>query len=181
MSASDPGAYAQFRFRVKWDGRYVAGIHRVTPLERHTDVVVHRSGGDPLVAHRSPGQTRFEPVVLMRGLTRDLEFERWAGKVWTFGASAGQEVSLRDFRKDVDLECFDEADRPLLAYRLYRCWVSDYQALPDLDAGANAVRIESLTLQHEGWERVALGEPETARAPSRAARAPARRRRRRDA
>ncbi|MGH9937590.1 MAG: phage tail protein, partial [Blastocatellia bacterium] len=41
----------------------------------------------------------------------------------------------------------------VLAYKVYRCWVSDYQAMPDLDANANAVAIQTIKLENEGWER----------------------------
>jgi phage tail-like protein len=153
--------YKNFKFRVKWDGRYVAGVSKVTALKRTTEVIEHREGGDPSLSRRSPGRTRYEPVTLERGITHDPEFERWANKVWNLGSALGTEVSLRDFRKDVTLELMNEAGQVVMAYRLYRCWVSEYQALPDLDGNAGAVAIESITLQNEGWERDhAVGEPE---------------------
>lgn len=145
--------YKNFKFRVKWDGRYVAGVSKVSALKRTTDVVEHREGGDPSSVRKSPGQTKFEPVTLERGVTHDPEFEAWARKVWNFGAGLGQEVSLKDFRKDIILEVYNEAGQNVLSYRLFRCWPSEYQALPDLDASANAVAIQTLKLENEGWER----------------------------
>ena len=145
--------YKNLKFRVKWDGRYVAGVSKVSALKRTTEVVEHREGGDPSTTRRSPGQTRYEPITLERGVTHDLEFEQWANKVWNLGAGLGSEVSLADFRKDIIIEFYNEAGQLALAYKVFRCWPSEYQALPDLDAGANAVAIQSLTLQHEGWER----------------------------
>lgn len=150
-SRFDP--YKNLKFRVKWDGRYVAGVSRVSALRRTTEVVEHREGGDPSTVRRSPGQTRYEPIILERGVTHDLEFEQWANKVWNLGSGLGSEVSLADFRKDVIIELYNEAGQLVIAYKVYRCWPSEYQALPDLDAGANAVAIQALTLQHEGWER----------------------------
>jgi phage tail-like protein len=145
--------YKNFKFRVKWDGRYVAGVSKVSALKRTTELVEHREGGDPSTSRKSPGRTKFEAVTIERGVTHDVEFERWANKVWAFGAGLGAEASLKDFRKDVIIEVYNEAGQLALAYRLYRCWVSDYQALPDLDANANVVAIQSIKLENEGWER----------------------------
>ena len=145
--------YKNFKFRVKWDGRYVAGVSKVGALKRSTELVEHREGGDPSTSHKSPGRTKFEAVSLERGVTHDPEFERWATKVWAIGGGLGGEVSLKDFRKDIIIEVYNEAGQLALAYKLYRGWVSDYQALPDLDANANAVAIQSIKLENEGWER----------------------------
>ena len=145
--------YKNFKFRVKWDGRYVAGISKVSALTRTTEVVRHRHGGDPNSSRKSPGRTEFEAITLERGVTHDAEFEKWANKVWNFGAGLGAETSLKDFRKDVIIELYNEAGQVVIAYRLYRCWVSDFQAQADLDANANVVLIQSLKLENEGWER----------------------------
>lgn len=153
--------YKNFKFRVKWDGRYVAGVSKVGALKRTTEVVEHREGGDPSTMLKSPGQSKFEPIALERGVTHDREFEQWANKVWNLGSGLGLEVSLKDFRKDIILELMNESGQVAIAYKIYRCWVSEYQALPELDASANAVAIQMLTLQHEGWERdYAVTEPE---------------------
>jgi phage tail-like protein len=145
--------YKNFKFRVKWDGRYVAGVSKVSALKRTTEVVEHREGGDPSIARRSPGRTKYEPVTLERGVTHDVEFEQWANKVWNLGSGLGAEISLKDFRKDVILEIYNEAGQLAIAYKIYRCWVSEYQAVPELDANANAVAIQTLKLENEGWER----------------------------
>lgn len=152
--------YKNFKFRVKWDGRYVAGVSKVGSLKRTIDVVEHRSGGDPSTTIKAPGQAKFEAITLERGVTHDPEFEKWANKVWRFGAGLGAEVSLADFRKDIIIEMYNEAGQLALSYKVYRCWVSEYQALPELDASGNAVAIEMITLQNEGWERdTAVTEP----------------------
>jgi phage tail-like protein len=153
VNAQRVDPYKDFKFRIKWDGRYVAGISRVSALKRTTEVIEHREGGDPSSSHKSPGRTEYEPITLERGVTHDLEFEQWANKVWNFGAGLGSEVSLKDFRKDIALELHNEAGQLVMAYKIYRCWVSEYQALPDLDANASAVAIQHLVLQNEGWER----------------------------
>ena len=145
--------YKNFKFRVKWDGRYVAGVSKVGALKRTTEVVEHREGGDPSSVRKSPGQSKYEPITLERGVTHDLEFEQWANKVWNYGSGLGMEVSLKDFRKDVIIELYNEAGQLVIAYKVYRCWVSEYTAMPELDASANAVAIQSMTLQNEGWER----------------------------
>jgi phage tail-like protein len=156
--------YKNFKFRVKWDGRYVAGVSQIGPLKRTTEVIEHREGGDPSTVRYSPGQTKYEPITLERGITHDLEFEKWANKVWNWGAGLGSEVSLKDFRKDIIIEFYNEAGQLAIAYKVYRCWVSEFQALPVLDANSNSVAIQTITLQTEGWERdTDVFEPEEPR------------------
>jgi len=145
--------YANFKFRVKWDGRYVAGISKVSSLKRTTEVVEHREGGDPSTSRKSPGRSKFEAITLERGVTHDTEFEKWANKVWNFDAGLGSEVSLRDFRKDLIIELYNEAGQLAISYKVFRAWVSEFQSLPDLDANANAVAIQTIKLENEGWER----------------------------
>jgi phage tail-like protein len=145
--------YKNFKFRVKWDGKYVAGISKCSPLKRTTEVVEHREGGDPSSSRKSPGRSKYEAITLERGVTHDVEFEQWANKVWNFGSGLGAEVSLRDFRKDIIIEVYNEAGQLALAYKVFRCWVSEYQSLPDLDANANAVAIQHIKLENEGIER----------------------------
>jgi len=162
--------YKNLKFRVKWDGRYVAGVSKVSALKRTTEVVEHREGGDPSTVRRSPGQTKYEPITLERGVTHDPEFEQWANKVWNWGSGLGSEVSLADFRKDLIIELYNEAGQLVMAYKVYRCWPSEYQALPDLDAGANAVAIQTLTLQHEGGSGTTTSKSPTSRASPRLSR-----------
>ena len=152
--------YKNFKFRVKWDGKYVAGVSKCSSLKRTTEVVKHREGGDPSSSRKSPGRTEYEAITLERGVTHDKEFEQWANKVWNFGAGLGAEVSLKDFRKDFIIELYNEAGQLAIAYKVFRCWVSEFQALADLDANANAVNIQHLKLENEGWERdVEVAEP----------------------
>lgn len=145
--------YKNFKFRVMWDGKYVAGVSKVGALKRTTEMVEHREGGDPSTTRKSPGQSKYEAITLERGVTHDPEFEKWANKVWNFGSGLGSEVSLKDFRKDIIIEMYNEAGQLAIAYKVFRCWVSEYQALPELDASANAVAIQTLKLENEGWER----------------------------
>ncbi len=145
--------YKNFKFRVKWDGRYVAGISKVSALKKTTEVVEHRDGADPSTSRKSPGRSKYEAITLTRGVTHDVEFEQWANKVWNLGSGLGSEVSLADFRKDLILELYNEAGQLAIAYKVFRAWVSEYQSLPELDANANAVAIQTLKLEHEGWER----------------------------
>jgi phage tail-like protein len=152
--------YKNFKFRVKWDGRYVAGVSKVSALKRTTDVVEHREGGDPSTGRKAPGRTKYDAVTIERGVTHDTEFEKWANKVWNFGAGLGAEVSLKDFRKDIIIEVYNEAGQLALAYKVFRCWVSEFQISPDLDANANAIAIQHIKLENEGWERdEAVTEP----------------------
>ena len=152
--------YKNFKFRVKWDGQYVAGVSKVSALKRTTEVVEHREGGDPSSGRKSPGRTKYEPITLERGVTHDKEFEIWANKVWNHGSGLGAEVSLKDFRKNIQIEVYNEAGQLALTYNVFRCWVSEFQALPDLDANANAVAIQTIKLENEGIERdYSVAEP----------------------
>ena len=151
--------YKTFRFRVKWDGRHVAGISKVSALTQTSQVVTHRDSGDPGVPRRSPGQMEFQAITLERGVTHDAEFLQWANKVWDYTnsthlpASADQMASLTDFRRDIVLELYNEAEQRVMAYNVYRCWSSEFTALPEMDAAGNAVAIQMLRLENEGWER----------------------------
>ncbi len=145
--------YKNFKFRVKWDGKYVAGVSKVTALKRTTKPVEHREGGDPSTNRKSPGRTTYEAVTLERGVTHDTEFEKWANKVWNYGSGLGSEVSLKDFRKDIIIEVYNEAGQLAIAYKVYRCWVSEFTALPELNANGEGVAIQSIKIENEGWER----------------------------
>lgn len=145
--------YKNFKFRIKWDGKYVFGGSKFTGLKRTTEVVEFRSGGDPSTSHKSPGRSKYEAVTFERGLTQDLAFHDWAGRVWNYGAGLGSEVSLANFRKDIYLELYNEAGQVVIAYKIFRCWVSEYQALPDLDSNANAIAVEHIKIENEGFER----------------------------
>lgn len=145
--------YRNFKFRVKWDGRYVAGISKVSALKRSTKVVEHREGGDPSTSRKMPGRTEFEAITLERGLTHDLAFIQWANKVWNYGAGLGKESSLADFRKNLSIELYNEAGQVAMVYNVYRCWVSECTILPDLDANGEAVAIQTIQLQNEGWSQ----------------------------
>jgi phage tail-like protein len=145
--------YKNYKFRVKWDGRYVAGVSKVSALKRTTEVVEHREGGDPSTSRKWPGRTKYEAITLERGVTHDNEFEKWANEAWNFGSGVAADVSLKDFRKDVIIELYNADGQLAIAYKLFRCWVSEYQALTGLDTNADAVAIETLKLENEGWER----------------------------
>ena len=147
--------YQNFKFRVKFGDNpdYVCGVTKVSGLKKTTEVVEHRDGGDPSTSRKLPGRTKYEAITLERGVTHDKEFEVWANKVWNYDSGLGAEVSLKDYRKDMKIEMYNEAGQLAIAYNVFRCWVSEFQALPDLDANANAVAIQTIKLENEGWER----------------------------
>jgi phage tail-like protein len=152
--------YKQFKFRVKWDGRYVAGITKVSGFHRETEVIANREGTEPGIMRKSPGRTTYNPIILERGRTHDTEFENWANKVHHYGAGAGSETSLKDFRKDIMIELYNEAGQLVMAWKVYRCWPSKYSPLNEFNANSTHVAIESMVLEHEGWERdLAVTEP----------------------
>jgi phage tail-like protein len=144
--------YKTYRFRVKWDDRHVAGVSKVGALRRSTEVIKHQEGGHPGISRKAPGRTEYDAITLERGITHDPEFETWANQVWDLSAGAGEAAS-RDFRKDLVIEVYNEVGHLVLAYKVYRCWVSEYQALPDLDAQGNGIAIEHIKVENEGWER----------------------------
>jgi phage tail-like protein len=153
--------YKNFKFRVKCgtDPRYVCGVSKVSALKRTTEVVEHREGGDPSSSHKSPGRTKYEAITMERGVTHDPAFEAWANKVWNFSnaqAAADQrekEVSLKDFRRNLIIDMFNEAGQKVISYMVWRAWVSEFTAQADLDANANAILIQSIKIEHEGWQR----------------------------
>jgi phage tail-like protein len=150
--------YKNFKFRIRWDGKVVAGVSKVSVLKQSSEPVSFREGGDPSSPRLTPSVWKFEPITLERGVTHDPEFENWAKLIWNVEGDAA--ISLRNFRKDIIIELLNEQGVVAKAYKVYRCWVSEYQALPELDANANVVAIEHLVLQNEGWERdVEVVEP----------------------
>ena len=156
VNAQRHDPYKGFAFRLKWDGNYVAGVSKMSALKRLTDPVVHREGGDPSHDRKSPGRTKFDAVTLERGVTHDPDFENWANLVHSLESP----LSLKNFRKDIVVDVFNEAGQLAISYKLFRCWPSEYQALPALDAATAGVAIQTLKLENEGWERdVAVTEP----------------------
>ena len=143
--------YKNFKFRVWWDGRPVAGVSKVSALKRTTEAATWREGGDPSASYSSPTVWEFEPITLERGVTHDPEFEKWANLIYNIDGDA--EVSLKNFRKTITIELLNAQGSVVKSYKIYRAWVSEYEALPELDAGGNEYAIETLVLEHEGWER----------------------------
>lgn len=143
--------YRNFKFKIKWDGQYVAGLSKCSALKKTTEMVEWREGGDPSSTHKLPGKTKYEAITLTAGVTHDTAFETWANLVNNYQGDAA--MSLKNFRKDVVIDVFNEAGQKAISYKVYRCWVAEYQALPELDAGGNAVMIQTIKLENEGWER----------------------------
>jgi phage tail-like protein len=157
-SRFDP--YKNFKFRVSFGtGGYVAGVSKVSALKRTTELIQHREGGDPSSNHKTPGRTNYDAITMERGVTHDPDFENWANQVWNFtNAQAApdqrtQEVSLQNFRRNLTIDVFNEAGQKVISYHVFRAWVSEFTAQADLDANANAVLIQSLKIEHEGWQR----------------------------
>jgi phage tail-like protein len=144
--------YPTFRFNVYFaqSTTPVAIVSKVTGLKRSTDVIEYKSGGDPII-RKSPGRTKYEPITLERGVTFSTDLEDWADATQVLDKGAPSS-SLKDLRKDIRIELLNEAGQPVHRYLVFRCWVSEFQALPDLDAGANAMAIEHIKLENEGWQ-----------------------------
>ncbi|MFW5835127.1 MAG: phage tail protein, partial [Pseudomonadota bacterium] len=140
--------YKNFKFRVVWDGRPVAGVSKVSGLKRTTEVVSHRDGGDLSTKRHSPGVSTFEAVTIERGITHDTDFEAWASR--TFSVLGDAAVSLKEFRKDITIDLYNLQGVKVRSWQVFRCWVSEFTAVPELDANANAVAFETIVLQNEG-------------------------------
>jgi phage tail-like protein len=143
--------YRNFKFRIKIDNVYVAGLAKCSALKKTTEMVEWREAGDPSTTHKLPGKTKYDAITLTTGVSHDTTLEDWANLVNNFQGDAA--MSLKNFRKNIVIDVFNEADQKVLSYFVYRCWVSEFQALPDLDASANAVMIQTIKLENEGWER----------------------------
>ncbi len=143
--------YKNFKFKVNWDGKYVIGVSKISGLKRTTEVICHREGGDPSLLRRSPGTTEYSPIILERGITQDTAFEDWANFVHNMAGDSA--MSLKNYRKDINIDLFNEQGALVHSYIIYRCWVSEYEAMVDLDANCNAIAIERIVIQNEGWER----------------------------
>jgi phage tail-like protein len=150
--------YRNFKFKIKWDNQYVAGLNKCSALKKTTEMVEWREGGDPSTSRKLPGKTSYEAITLEQGTTHDTTFEAWANLINNFQGDAG--MSLKNFRKDITIDVFNLAGQQIFSYNVFRCWVSEYQALPELDASANAVMITTIKLENEGWERdLSVTEP----------------------
>ena len=146
--------YAGYKFRVKEvGGDYFFAVNKVSALSRTVEVMEYREGGDPSLMRKSPGQVKYEAITMERGVTNNTQFEIWANKAWNIGSSVGAEVSLANFRKNLYLEIYNEAGQLVLGYNIYRCWVSEFRAFPDLQADSSSFAIQSIKLENEGWER----------------------------
>lgn len=143
----------QPKFRVKWDGKYIPGITEISGLKRNTEVLLHRAGAHYSNVIRTPGQTIYEPLILIRDRVHDKEFEQWVNKVWNWGSGLGSEVSLKDFRKNIIIDLFNDKGQLTMSFKVYRCWPSEYYGLGPLNNDDDDVPFESITLEHEGWER----------------------------
>ena len=124
--------YKNYKFQILWDNKVVLGVSKISALKRTTEVVEHRVGGDSSTSRKSPGRSKFEPIMLERGVTHDPEFEAWANLVWNVEAGLGAEVSLANFRKDIIIEMYNEAGQLAIAYKVFRCWVSDRRRAPSI-------------------------------------------------
>ena len=140
-------------FKVKWDGKFIPAITRVTGFVRSTEVLENREGGNLTTSHKSTGRTEYGPIALERGLTEDSSFEDWANLVWKLGSGLGSESSLNEFRKDIAVSLYNEAGQLVRSYLVYRCWPSVYEPLSTLDANTPSIVVERITLQNEGWAR----------------------------
>jgi phage tail-like protein len=150
--------YLGYRFQIKIDGQSVAGLNKCSALKKTTEVTPWYEGGDASGPHQIPGKTKYDPITLEAGVTHDTTFEAWANKVNNFQGDAA--MSLATFRKDISIEVYNHQGQKVLSYNVFRCWVSEYQALPQLDAGGNAVMISTIKLENEGWVRdTSVAEP----------------------
>lgn len=149
--------YKNFKFRLKWDGKYVSGVAKVNGLHRDTTVTTIREGATGRIT-KTPGTTTYQPIVIERGRTHDTAFEEWANKIYNLSSSGGSPAA--NFRKDMMVELYNEAGQMVMAWRVKNCWPSKYSPLKEFNANRTEVAVESMTLEHDGWERdTAVTEP----------------------
>lgn len=153
--------YKNYRFLVFFGDVVdpVAGVSKVSGLKRSSDAIDYKEGGNAITL-KGIGRTKYEPITLERGVTHDLDFEEWANAAQKLDKGAAQS-SLSKLRKTIRIALLNEAGQKVQQYTVHRCWVSEFQALPDLDAGGNAFALETIKIEHEGWERdISVGEPD---------------------
>ena len=150
--------YRNFKFQILIDGQPVAGLTKVSALHKKTEVIEWREGGNPASSRKLPGRTEYAPITLEQGVSHDPVFEQWANLVNNLDGDSA--MSLKNFRKDIVLNLINLQGSVSKSYVIRRCWVSEYSALPDLDANESVVAIEKIVIQNEGWERdEAASEP----------------------
>jgi phage tail-like protein len=143
--------YKSYRFLVFFGQSTtpVAAVSKVTGLKRSSDVIEYKEGGNPVIL-KGLGRTKYEPITLERGVTQDSTFLDWADAAQRLDQGAPIN-SLANLRREVHIQLLNEEGQPVQAYVVHRCWVSEFQALPDLDAGASAIALEHIKLENEGW------------------------------
>jgi phage tail-like protein len=157
--------YKTYKFRILWDGKVVMGVSKTGALKRTTNVVPHRGGGENSTDHKSPGRTQWDGLTLERGVTHDLDFEAWANKIHPFSGDIA--MDLDNYKKELTLEVLNEKGQVAIRYFLHGCWVSEFTAIPALDGNANAVAIETIKIELDGWERdQGTTEPDQKTAPA---------------
>jgi phage tail-like protein len=157
--------YKTYKFRVLWDGKPVLGVSKVGQLRRTTNVVPHRAGGENSTDHKSPGRTQYDGLTLERGITHDPQFEAWANLIHPMAGDVA--MDLVRYKKELTLEVMNEKGQVALRYFLHGCWVSEFTAVPALDANANAVAVETIKIELDGFERdIGTQEPDEATAPA---------------
>jgi phage tail-like protein len=143
--------YKNFKFRLKDGERTVLGVSKVGTLKQTTQVVTYRSGGDNTWERKSPGRTTYDAIMLERGITQDRDFERWAKQVSSWDGDPTKD--LVGYKRELTLEVMNEKGQVAMRCFLHECWVSEYTAMPELDASGNAIAVESVKLELEGWSR----------------------------
>ncbi len=152
--------YKTYRFLVYFGNSTapVAAVSKVTGLKRSSDVIDYKEGGNAIIL-KGLGRTKYDPITLERGITQDLDFAKWANYAQVLDQGVPS-TSLANLRQEVRIDLLNEAGQPVWRFKIHRAWVSEYQALPDLDAGANAIAIEHIKIENEGWEQdTTLTEP----------------------
>ena len=151
LNAHRKDPYKNYKFRILWDQKPVLGVSKIGSLKQTTEEIKHRAGGEAGVDHNLPDGASYEAITLERGITHDFEFGAWANKVQI--SEGDPSTDLADFKSELTLEVMNEKGQVAIRYFLHACRVSEFTTLPDLDANTNAVAIETLKLEVEGWER----------------------------
>ncbi len=129
-----------FRFRVEIEGLIVGGFSEASGFQAETQMEEVREGGVNFFVHRLPKETRYQNLVLKKGLADSPLLGDWHNDV----------INGRVVRKKVNVILLDSTGVPAwcLSFRdAYPVkWISS-----EFKADSTSVAIETLELAHNGF------------------------------
>jgi phage tail-like protein len=129
-----------FHFTVEWGGANVS-FQEVSGLNINSEKISYRGGASPEYSDtHMPGRPSFDDIVLKRGIFRgDKSFYSWLGT-----------VRLNDVeRRDLTISLLNSEHAPVVTWKVKNAFPLKVEG-PSLNATANEVAVEAITLAHEG-------------------------------